>query len=862
MRRIFTALTLLLVACSAFADGSGAVAQAHHFAEHLAPPETDYSVGYLSQIFGTVGNTLEGSSGQILGKMFDIFNKGVLVVAALWLGYSSVSISLHAAGEGTFSSPNRSIHWILLRIALGFALIIPSSTTGYSLLQDVFMKIVVEGVGLADQTWDAALKYLKYGGSLYIPPTTMSTTTDMVNKAIGSSSPSGAQSNNLAPVTQIFQDEVCMYASEKSWQEKHNQSLDTMPSSSYGDFHPYFTPPQQLPGVATVTPGGVSFPGWGDPESMLGTSCGWAIAYHTAVSPEDTVATGQFSRSNQDQLMLTQYSYAALKQLVLSLLPAAREYVRASDASNPYNNTSNKLNLTNIVPPAAGSSDFLCPYTSSSMTSACPIGEDSSLCTNACDLLNNNSKTVFAALVGYGNLITPYQKLLMSGQGHDKFMKKARAEGWIMAGAFYWKLEQENAGAAKISVSALLPEVHGPNAAVMTAGTSMATFLNIAAGDIQNYQKVLKYYWAQYVGAQQNASSASGTQSPTTSGFANEMASNSLSILTGTNLSSEQAYNPIVTLMQFGTKLLDAVVAIWIAAIALSVIIASGMGVCTAVSPTGVIFQAIITWLKSIMMILTAALLVPGCILAYYVPMYPFAVYTFAAVGWILMVIEGMAAAPLVCLGVTHPEGHDFLGKAEQALMLFLSIFLRPALMVIGLVAAMIVSFVAFRMLTSGFSTILTSLMQKGGGAYNFHSASGGFVVLISFCMVWVIFGMMTMELIEQCYKLIYQLPNYILKWIGGPQTGEEYGQMAQGIKGAVSTGASQMGGAMTKPVDESQGRAQGLQDSKRNMPKPGSANINVTPDGKGGDAGDKGGDAGGAGGGTPSGGGTSPLGS
>ena len=64
-------------------------------------------------------------------------------------------------------------------------------------------------------------------------------------------------------------------------------------------------------------------------------------------------------------------------------------------------------------------------------------------------------------------------------------------------------------------------------------------------------------------------------------------------------------------------------------------------------------------------------------------------------------------------------------------------------------------------------------------------------VMLISTCMILVIFAFMTMELIEQCFKLIYQLPNAILKWIGGPQTGDEYGQMAAQLKNTVSTASS-----------------------------------------------------------------------
>src|SRR3990167_3445347 len=216
MNRLFTFLVLLLVSGVACAD-TGSLTQASTFAHTLVPPSTDYSVAYLSQIFGTVGNVLDGTSGQILGNIFGIFNKGVMVVAALWLGYTTITIALRAAGEGSFMGQNKQVYLILLLIALGFALIIPSSTTGYSLLQDIFMKIVVAGVGLADRTWDAALNYIDYGGQLYITPRDLRNDSEMVSKALTNVMPpqatNSAPTTRMAPVAQIFMDEVCMIES-------------------------------------------------------------------------------------------------------------------------------------------------------------------------------------------------------------------------------------------------------------------------------------------------------------------------------------------------------------------------------------------------------------------------------------------------------------------------------------------------------------------------------------------------------------------------------------------------------------------------------------------------------------------------
>ena len=389
-----------------------------------------------------------------------------------------------------------------------------------------------------------------------------------------------------------------------------------------------------------------------------------------------------------------------------------------------------------------------------------------------------------------------------SAKANLNFTQSAEKEGWIMAGSFYWSVEQSNKASKTLSVNNLLPTTSAtgymktakkdnPNRYNILNGVSnmiLTTPFDVNSTSVTYIARV-GYYWTQYIGAQQNTStgtvSATGTSRAT---VADQMADGALSHFGVYHFATKkQGYNPVVSMMREGQNLIEAVVGIWIGAIALSIGIAAVAGICNSSSPGGVIFQSTLTWLKSILMLITTLLLVPGAILAYYVPLYPFAVYTFAAVGWILMVIEGMAAAPLVCMGLTHPEGHDFLGKAEQALMLFLSIFLRPTLMVVGLIAAMLVSFVAFHLLIAGFGGILASLDAKGGAAFG-----NGFLILISVCMVMIVFAMITMELIEQSFKLIYQLPNNIMRWIGGPQIGEEYGQMA----GVVKSGVTSAGGA------------------------------------------------------------------
>ena len=83
-----------------------------------------------------------------------------------------------------------------------------------------------------------------------------------------------------------------------------------------------------------------------------------------------------------------------------------------------------------------------------------------------------------------------------------------------------------------------------------------------------------------------------------------------------------------------------------------------------------------------------------------------FVIY-FGAIGWMIGVAESLVAAPLVAMGLTHPEGHDLLGKAEQSLMLMLGIFIRPATILIGFIFAINMATIAVGLLNRGFMQVL-----------------------------------------------------------------------------------------------------------------------------------------------------------
>ena len=191
-----------------------------------------------------------------------------------------------------------------------------------------------------------------------------------------------------------------------------------------------------------------------------------------------------------------------------------------------------------------------------------------------------------------------------------------------------------------------------------------------------------------------------------------------------------------------------------------------------------------------------------GVMMGIYVPFMPFMLFLFGVIGWIMAVIEAMVAAPLVALGITHPEGHDLLGKSEQAVMLLLGVFVRPVTMILGLLFAMNLAQIAVQLLDYGFLFVFNNISSSS------NSSIGAIASGVIFMGGIVVYVYVLMMVIDQAYSLIYQVPDKILRWIGGPQDTSSAAQMANQVKGQVQ----QIGGKVGDAGSSTAGQSPGVQ--------------------------------------------------
>lgn len=282
--------------------------------------------------------------------------------------------------------------------------------------------------------------------------------------------------------------------------------------------------------------------------------------------------------------------------------------------------------------------------------------------------------------------------------------------------------------------------------------------------------------------------------------------------------------NPIVALATMGINFINFASDMWMMLLILSI-------TQMMIPIIGPFILALLLMAMPLLVAWLGVMVAIGYLTAYYIPFLPYMIFTFASIAWLMAVIEAMVAAPIVALSITHPEGEGpFGGKAEQALMILMNVFLRPALMIIGYISGIILSYVSIWIINAGFSNVLpfmqgpsswkapnvgtgeeflTGLGQMaalatgpiGVAAIGVGAAEGGGVGkapkfaekpsslvqanytgwagIYGFFFAILIYTTMYLTVVQKAFSLIGILPDKVLRWVGAQP--ESIGQEAAG---------------------------------------------------------------------------------
>jgi defect-in-organelle-trafficking protein DotA len=334
--------------------------------------------------------------------------------------------------------------------------------------------------------------------------------------------------------------------------------------------------------------------------------------------------------------------------------------------------------------------------------------------------------------------------------------------------------------------------------------------------------------------------------------------------------------NPIVALANMGVMYINFSSNLWLMLL--------NMAITSAIIPLfGLFIFALIALAMPLLLAWIGIMVSVGFTTAYYIPILPYMIFTFGTLAWMISVIEAMVAAPIVALGVTHPDGHDAFGKGEAAIMILMNIFLRPALMIIGYIAAIALCYVGVWLLNAGFDHAISYIQSSPSadpnacktsawgmckstwsGSYgswekanvnNSMDAPGSgtgtsmgvyqptqyndWAGIYAYFFSILIYTTMYLVIVQKSFTLISMLPDKVLRWIGGtPESiGQEASQWGEEVKTktgeagkATQDAQGQMGnklggygqkalGGMSKPGGS--GKAKLTGDNQQSNPSP-----------------------------------------
>ena len=151
------------------------------------------------------------------------------------------------------------------------------------------------------------------------------------------------------------------------------------------------------------------------------------------------------------------------------------------------------------------------------------------------------------------------------------------------------------------------------------------------------------------------------------------------------------------------------------------------------------------------------ALLVPGLVIAFVLPMIPMLMWTMGILGWLILFCEAMVSVPLWAFAHVAFQGDGLHGRGLRGYGILFNLLLRPSLMLFGLFLSYFCFAAISRLIFMTFSIASGFALAQGWLVSNLIG-----VVLMSAMFVLV----HTVALIA-CFRMIALFPQHVPTWLG-----------------------------------------------------------------------------------------------
>jgi len=151
------------------------------------------------------------------------------------------------------------------------------------------------------------------------------------------------------------------------------------------------------------------------------------------------------------------------------------------------------------------------------------------------------------------------------------------------------------------------------------------------------------------------------------------------------------------------------------------------------------------------------ALLVPGLIIAFVLPMIPMLMWTMGILGWLILFCEAMVSVPLWAFAHMTFQGDGLHGRGLRGYGILFNLLLRPTLMLFGLLLSYFCFAAISRLIFMTFSIASGFALSAGWLVSNLL---GVVVMLAMFVLAH------TVALIA-CFRMIALFPQHVPTWLG-----------------------------------------------------------------------------------------------
>lgn len=719
MKRILTLLILLTISSIALADSTGL--------NQFTPPPGDTSVDFLHEVFGNIVNLVASgadprgtAANDVLGQMMSVFNTGVLFLAMIFVGYTTVMGTINSAHDGEVLGRKMSEIWVPIRTVGGTALLLPLGS-GYCLIQIAVLWVALQGVGLADRIWSAAIQQISQDNMIS-------------NPIIPDARPLAAN---------ILRYEVCAAAMNKQYADSNRS---TRIQAKEGIQVVSVPMGNNVSAIEAVVPGG----------ALYATAVNFANSYY----------------------VMTDYKWSAVDadgnpDLHGIGICGGISWKKSWESSNGNANTK-----TIKVPIMIAHAKALHQMIDELQPVATQIVAGQKPTPGAIDTATEHYVLALrdAAKVAVQNT---------SDKSRADFLKGAESGGWIFAGTWYSHITKMNdvmqstLNSLPTAEPASIIDGRETHEALINYQDAMAVFDEYAKNRVADVKNVYSQDTDMRLPSSGEGFSAylKKMLSAPFMGAINQMTTE----IAGSNL------NHMSQMKSFGDTIIVAGELMMV-----SIPTAAGIAGSTVVGGAAKLFfdtSAALQMLTGVFTFMMIGLFLFGVMLSTYAPMIPFIIWTAAVVNWFVLLIEAVLAAPIWAAAHVHPDGDDAVGKGGQGYMMILSLVMRPALMLFGLVTAMLLTQPITGLVNAGFMSAVSGVQAD--------SMTG----IVSFFANVVIYVTMMTTVLHTVFSLIHYIPDNVPKWIGANVSGgpaspdQKEREGAHVFAGAVSEGGKGLGG-------------------------------------------------------------------